>query len=194
MADRSFACQFSCTNPCNATHQAFTNPAPPSEWRCQEPASRGPPGSPRPEGRAARWLQMADRLICSPIFLLRSMQRHASAFTNPAPPSERRCQEPASRGPPGSQGQEGRAARWLQMADRSFACQFSCSNPCNATHQPSRIPRPQASGAARSPPAGARRAAQGRRGERRAGSGCSFILSCSKSVRAMPLQPVKAYS
>ena len=31
---------------------------------------------------------------CSPMPRLESMQRHASAFTNPAPPSESRCQEP----------------------------------------------------------------------------------------------------
>ena len=178
------------------------------------------------------------------------MQRHASALTNPEPPCESRCREtpqpePAGRPKPGRSEQRA-GSKWLT----GYLFANSCSDPCNATNQPSRIPSPQARAAARSTPAGARRAAQGQekraadgskwligsllanaaapihetpcvnlhesppkrvalpatrqpgpagrpkagRSERRTGSRCAFILSCSKSVRTMLLQPVKAYS
>ena len=88
-----------------------------------------------------------------------------------------------SRGPTGSP-RPGGAARWLQMADRSFACQCCCSDPCSATHQPSRIPSPQARAAARSLPAGDRRAAQGQ--EERAARLLHRIegLFCGRILRA----------
>jgi hypothetical protein len=60
------------------------------------------------------------------------------------------------------QGQRGKPRVGSKMADRLFARQCCCSDPCNATHQPSRIPRPQASGYAGEPPAGNRRAAKAR--------------------------------
>ena len=210
MADRSFACQFSCSDPCNATHQPSRIPRPQaraaagsppagarraaqgqegerragSKWltgdllanfpapihatprislhesrapkRVALPEARqpGPAGQPRPEGRAARWLQMADRSFACQFSCSDPCNATHQPSRIPSPQARAAARSPPAGARRAAQGQEERAARWIQMADRSFACQFSCSNPCNATHQPSRIPRPQARAAARSPPAG----------------------------------------
>ena len=58
---------------------------------------------------------------------------------------------------PGTAGRpkaRGSSRAGLRKADRIFACQCCCSDPCIATHQASRMPRPQASGSAGSPPGG----------------------------------------
>ena len=170
MADRLFARQCRCSDPCNATHQLSRIPRPQARGAAGSPPAGARRAAQGQEERAARWLQMADRIICLPIFLLRSMQRHASASRIPSPQASGAARSPPAGARRAAQGQEERAARWLQMADRSFACQFSCSNPCNATHQPSRIPRPQASGAARKPASRGPPGSEGQRGERRAGS------------------------
>ncbi len=66
-------------------------------------------------------------------------------------------------------------ALWLQMADRLFARQCHCSNPCNATHQASRISVPQSERRCRKPPAGARRA--GKAGKSEWNDGTKWLTS-----------------
>ena len=98
--------------------------------------------------------QLRRSLFDETILQLQSMQRHASNFQNSRAPKREPLPGARQPGPVGQHDRDGRAERWLQEADRFFACQFSCTDPCNATNQPSRIPSPQARAAAGRPPAG----------------------------------------
>ena len=78
----------------------------------------------------------------------------AASRTSSRAPSEWHCREPVSLGPARRPKARGSSRAGLRKADRIFACQCCCSDPCIATHQASRMPRPQASGSAGSPPGG----------------------------------------
>ena len=119
------------------------------------------------------------------MLLLRSMYRHASASRIPSPQARAAAGRPPA-GPAGRPKARGASGVQLRIADRLFARQCHCSNPCNATHQASRIPRPQARAAARSPQPGPAGQPKARRSEWHDGS--KWLIRYLLANAAAPIQ------